>query len=114
MDRKIAVLGSGNMGSALIRGMIKAKVARAADVVATTRQDEKARALAKDLGITVTTDNRKAAAGADVLVLGVKPQILPKVLEEIAPSVKKGKLVVSVKDRQGNVARIERTFAIKE
>jgi pyrroline-5-carboxylate reductase len=95
-DRKFAVLGAGNMGRALVRGMLKAKVARAADLVATTRQTEKAGALAKELGIDVGTDNKKAAAWADVVVLGVKPQILPDVLAEIAPVMKKGKLVLSI------------------
>lgn len=96
MERKIAVLGAGNMGSALVRGMLKAKVASAKDIVATARTNEKATALAKELGVTALTSNAKAAAGADVIILGVKPQILPKVLDEIASSIKKGKLVISI------------------
>lgn len=96
MGRRIAVLGAGNMGRALLRGMLKAKVARPEDLAATTRDPRKAAALAKDLGILAHTDNRKAARWADVVVLGVKPQILPKLLDEVKPGVRAGTLVVSI------------------
>lgn len=96
MGRRIAVLGAGNMGAALLRGMMKAKVAPKGDLVATTRDAKKAQALAKELGIEAHTDNARAAKGADVIVLGVKPQILPKLLDEIKGGVGAGKLVVSI------------------
>jgi pyrroline-5-carboxylate reductase len=95
MDRKVAVLGAGSMGRALLRGMLRAKVARSEDVVATTRQAEKAAELAKELHVEAHADNREAAASAEVIVLAVKPQILPKVMEEIGPAAR-GKLVVSI------------------
>ncbi|MFA5861602.1 MAG: pyrroline-5-carboxylate reductase [Candidatus Thermoplasmatota archaeon] len=95
MDRKVAVLGAGSMGRALLRGMLKAKWARPEDIIATTRQTEKATDLAKDLRIEAHTDNKKAAANADVIVLSVKPQLLPKVMDEIA-SVARSKLVISI------------------
>lgn len=96
MGRRIAVLGAGNMGAALLRGMLKAKVASKADLMATTRDAKKAAALAKDLGVAAHADNKKAARWADVVVLGVKPQILPKVLDEVKGSVRAGTLVVSI------------------
>ncbi|HUR67828.1 MAG TPA: pyrroline-5-carboxylate reductase [Candidatus Thermoplasmatota archaeon] len=95
-DQRIAVLGAGNMGRALVRGMLKAKWATPANFVATTRRADTAATLAKDAGIEAHTDNRKAAAGADVLILGVKPQILPDLLAEIKPVVKPGQLVLSI------------------
>jgi len=95
-NRRIAVLGAGNMGRAFLRGMLKAKWASPSRFVATTRTPEAAKALALDLAIDAHTDNAKAAAWADVIVLAVKPQILPRILDEIAPSVGPGKLVVSL------------------
>ncbi len=95
-DRRIAVLGAGNMGRALLRGMLKANGAKPANVVATTRSRERADALARELGIDAHTDNLKAAAWADVLVLAVKPQILPQILAEIRPAVPAGRLVISI------------------
>ena len=96
MDRRIAVLGAGNMGRALLRGILKAHWARPENLSGTTRRPEAAAALSKELGIRVHTDNRLAASQADVVVLGVKPQILPAVLEEIRPVVPAGRLVVSI------------------
>jgi pyrroline-5-carboxylate reductase len=96
MDRRIAVLGAGNMGRALLRGILKAHWAKPENLSATTRRPEVADALSKELGIRVTTDNRAAAAQADVIVLGVKPQILPQILDEIRPAVPAGRLVVSI------------------
>lgn len=95
-DRKVAVLGAGNMGCALLRGMLKAPWATPARLSATTRRAETADALSRDLGIRVHTDNVQAASDADVLVLGVKPQILPMVLQEIRPAVPPGRLVISI------------------
>ncbi len=95
-DKRIAVLGAGNMGGALVRGMLKATWAKPENLVATTRRSERAGDLAKELGIEAHTDNRRAAEGADVIILAVKPQILPAVLEQIRPVVPAGRLVISI------------------
>ncbi|HVM44367.1 MAG TPA: pyrroline-5-carboxylate reductase [Candidatus Thermoplasmatota archaeon] len=95
-DQRIAVLGAGNMGRALVRGMLKAKWAKPENFVATTRRPETAAALAKETGIEAHTDNLKAAAAADVLVLAVKPQILPALLLELSGALKPGQLVISI------------------
>jgi pyrroline-5-carboxylate reductase len=57
---------------------------------------EKAAALAKELSAGVTTDNRKAVHGADIVLLGVKPQVVGEVLKEIAPELSEKTLVISV------------------
>lgn len=95
-DRRIALLGAGNMGRALLRGMLKAHWARPENLSATVRRPEVAAELTSELGIRVHTDNRRAAAEADVLILGVKPQIMPVVLREIQPHVPAGRLVISI------------------
>jgi len=60
------------------------------------RHAERAAALAKQLGIAVSTDNRKAVQGADVVLLTVKPQTVAEVLQEIAPEIGAKSLLVSV------------------
>ena len=95
-DLRIAVLGAGNMGRALVRGMLKAEWARAENFVATTRRPESAAQLSKELGIEAHTDNLRAAQGAQVVVLAVKPQILPAIMEEVRPAISQGDLVVSI------------------
>ena len=94
--RKIAVIGAGNMGGALLRGMVKAKWARPENLAATNRNAEKLKALESELGIRAMPSNREAAEWADVVVLGVKPQIMRAVLKDIAPAVRPGELLVSI------------------
>ena len=65
-------------------------------VTATVKHEEKAATLAKQLGATVTTDNRTAARGADIILLGVKPQVVGDVLKAIAPELGEKTLVISV------------------
>jgi len=65
-------------------------------VIATVKHGERAAALAKELGIAVTTDNREAVKGADIVLLTIKPQTVAEVLQEIALEIGADTLVVSV------------------
>ena len=91
---RIAIIGAGNMGGALVKGWTKAGLAANLAVTAHTQRtlDRLAEACP---GISVTLDNKEAARGADVVLLAVKPWLVVQVIEEIEP-VLKDKLVVSV------------------
>jgi pyrroline-5-carboxylate reductase len=95
-DKKLAVLGTGKLGSILLRAYLKQGLFNPKKVTATVRHEEKAAALSKELGVNVATDNRKAARGADIILLGVKPQVVGEVLKEIAPELSKDTLIISV------------------
>lgn len=95
-DRKVAVIGAGNMGAALLRGMTKAHWAKPDNLLATHPRQERRRQLETELALRTESSNAKAAAWADVVILGVKPQIMMKVVEEIRPHVRPGTLVVSI------------------
>ncbi|HEX9033974.1 MAG TPA: pyrroline-5-carboxylate reductase [Streptosporangiaceae bacterium] len=90
----IAILGAGKMGEALLSGMLRAGVAPSG-VIAAARSQDRARALRESYGIDVTSA-AEAAAKADTLVITVKPQDMAALLEEIAPVVRSGQLVISV------------------
>jgi pyrroline-5-carboxylate reductase len=94
--KKIAVIGAGNMGAAILRGALKARWARPENVLATNPNAEKLKALGNELGIRTSASNREGAEWADVVIVAVKPQIFTKVLHEIAPALTPGKLVVSI------------------
>ena len=94
---RIAVLGAGNMGAALIGGILKVGVADTGHLLATVRTPERAEELAAKFGIPVTAErNREAAASADLIVLSVKPSTLPKVLAEIRDVLHEGQIVISL------------------
>ncbi|MBV9744310.1 MAG: pyrroline-5-carboxylate reductase [Acidobacteriia bacterium] len=95
--KRIAVIGAGNMGAALIGGVLKGGVAGRGEVRATVRTAERASELAAKYGICVTAgDNRAAAEDADIVVLAVKPGTLPKVLEEIRPALRPSQILLSL------------------
>jgi len=95
-DKKLAVLGVGKLGGILLRAYLKQGLFIAKRVTATVKHGEKAAARAKQLGVAVTTDNRKAVKGADVILLAVKPQTVAEVLQKIAPEIGAKTLLVSV------------------
>jgi pyrroline-5-carboxylate reductase len=90
----IAILGAGKMGEALLSGMLRAGVAPSG-VIAAVRREERAVALTDAYGIDVL--GAEAAAGmADTLVITVKPQDMPTLLDEIAGKVNADQLLISV------------------
>ena len=112
MSIRIAVLGAGNMGGALIGGIVN-RVARADQVVATTRTPERAAELAGKYGIVCTAGgNREAAEGADLIVLAVKPGTLPKVLTEIRDALDERKILLSLA-ASFSIAMIERLIVTR-
>ena len=96
-SKKIAIIGGGNMGIALAKGILKTKWATPAHIIVSEPLRDRHDGI-KGLahGVRATHSNTEAAAFADVIVLSVKPQIMSKVLEEIQPMVKGAKLVMSV------------------
>jgi pyrroline-5-carboxylate reductase len=95
-EMKLAVLGTGKLGGILLRAYLKQGLFEAKRVTATVKHAEKAAALARELGVAVTTENRKAVQGADIVLLGVKPQVVGDVLKEIGPKIGAKTLVISV------------------
>ncbi len=96
-QKKIAVLGLGKMGTILLQGFLEHRLASIDEVVATVQHQEKVSAVSRETGgIALTTDNRAAVAKAPVVLLCVKPQSLPQLLEEIAPAIEPGALVISI------------------
>jgi pyrroline-5-carboxylate reductase len=94
--KKLAVLGAGKLGGILLRAYLKQGLFVCSRVTATVKHAEKAAALAKELAVAVTTDNRRAVKGANIILLTVKPQTVAEVLQEIAPEISAETLLVSV------------------
>lgn len=93
MDR-LAVIGAGVMGEALLAGLLRSG-RTPVDTCITERRPDRATELRARHGVDVL-DNVDAAATSSVLMLVVKPQDMPALLEEIAPSVQPGALVISL------------------
>ncbi len=92
----IAVLGGGNMGLALVRGLLARDPKAASRLVVSSREAGRLRERMGDLHVRVAETNSEAVEGAQVVVLAVKPQILPGVLAEVRASISPGATVVSI------------------
>ncbi len=95
-DRTIATIGSGVMAEAMIGGLLRGELVEAGHVVASHPRPERREHLAREYGIRAVSSNADAVAGADVVLLAVKPQMLARVAREIAPGLRHGQLVLSV------------------
>src|SRR5688572_22305567 len=92
----IATVGSGVMAEAMIAGLLRGALVEPARVVASHPRAERREALEREYGIRTAADNIEAVKDADVILLGIKPQMLNKVGREIGPHLRRGQLVLSV------------------
>ncbi|GAA2502031.1 pyrroline-5-carboxylate reductase [Streptomyces thermolineatus] len=93
MTARVAVLGTGKIGEALVSGMLRAGKAPS-DILVTARRPERAEELRVRHGVEAVT-NAEAAKAADTLILTPKPQDMGALLDELAPHVPADRLVVS-------------------
>jgi pyrroline-5-carboxylate reductase len=91
----ISFIGGGNMATALISGLVNPP--RAHIRIRVSDPDQRARRhLESTFGVSTHTDSIRAIEGADVILLAVKPQIMPQVLDQLKGNVKAGQLVLSI------------------
>jgi pyrroline-5-carboxylate reductase len=94
--RTIATVGSGVMAEAMIAGLLRGELVAPDQIVASHPRPERRDHLRTEYGIQVVAGNLEAIAGADVVLLGIKPQMLGRVGREIGPHLKRGQVVLSV------------------
>jgi pyrroline-5-carboxylate reductase len=94
--KTVAVLGAGKMGGILLQALLKNGLLSAKQTSATVAHEERAKALSRKLGVRVGTDNVKAAEGADIILIGVKPQVVEEVASQLRGRLTQEQLVISV------------------
>jgi len=95
LDTKVALLGAGKMGGILLQAFLKNHLFRPEHICATVQHADRCKQLATQWGVSVTTDNLEAAHNSDLVLLGVKPQTIPEVMEQIRPALTAKKMIVS-------------------
>src|SRR5580765_9047437 len=90
---RIAILGAGKIGESLLAGL---RSSDWADIVATSRREERAAELRERHGVEATTSNADAIKGADVVVLAVKPQDIDALLGEVGHLLLAEQTVLSI------------------
>ena len=92
---KIAIIGGGNLGSAMAAGLLKSNFCAAQNITVTKRNIATLAAL-QQKGIHVSSDNKATSVQADVIILAIKPFQIKEILEEIKDSLTEKQLLISV------------------
>jgi pyrroline-5-carboxylate reductase len=95
-ERRIAILGAGKIGEALISGLLSSGWREPTDLAATVRRPERVDELHGRHGVGATLSNPEAVAGAALVVVAVKPQDIETLLGEIGPLVMPEQTVLSI------------------
>ncbi len=95
-DEQVAFIGSGMMAEAMIRGVLANEIIAPVQITAAGPRTERGEQLHKSYGVHVTTDNCEAVKGAGVVVLSVKPQVLPHVYHSLKGRLPSRALVLSI------------------
>lgn len=96
MNRKIGFIGCGNMGGAMVMGILDSHTCDAQRVMISTHSQESLAKKQAQYQTLATTDNREVAEFADVIFLAVKPQYYPEVIAQIKDLVDESKVIVSM------------------
>lgn len=95
MSQTIAIIGAGNLGTSIAKGLLKTQFI-SPNQLYLTRRHTKHLIEFKELGCRVTTDNKEAVSHSSIIILAVEPQQCSHVLKEICESVEKEHLLISV------------------
>lgn len=95
MSKRIAILGGGNLGTAIAEGLLKSKFNKASEIIVTKRHTGTLQSL-KEQGIDITDNNSEAVRKSDVVILAVKPFQVSEVLNGIKNELTADKIFISV------------------
>ncbi|HHY90937.1 MAG TPA: pyrroline-5-carboxylate reductase [Clostridiales bacterium] len=112
MQRILGLIGSGNMGQAIIGGIIKAKCFLPENIFASDVNEKTLISVSEKYGIQTTTDNCEVARAADILILSVKPHLYPAVIHQIRDQIKENAIIVTIAAGKG-IRETEEAFGRK-
>lgn len=92
----IGIIGAGNMGEALIKGLLRSNLVRSYEIIASDNRSGRTRTLEKTYGIHTTRKNLAVISSSDTIILAVKPQDIENMCTEIKPAMTKNHLIISI------------------
>jgi pyrroline-5-carboxylate reductase len=96
MDKTIGFIGAGNMGKAIINGLISSKLVGKNHIIASAKTEKTRNGIKSEFGIEVFADNKAVANKSNYLILAVKPNMHTEVLEEISSSIRPQTVVITI------------------
>ncbi|OGP66200.1 MAG: pyrroline-5-carboxylate reductase [Deltaproteobacteria bacterium RBG_13_53_10] len=95
-NKQVGFVGAGNMGEALIKGLLHGHLCRPEQITCSDIRPERLKALKGAYGVKTTSSNSEVVKHSDIVILAVKPQILKQVVVDIARHVEPLKLIISI------------------
>jgi len=95
-NKKITIIGTGNMGEALLSGLISSGSSHPKNIICTDIREDKLKSMEEKYGAATTADNIKAVEASEIIIYAVKPQIIASVLRETASCLDMSKLIISI------------------
>ncbi len=92
----VGIIGTGNMGEVLIRGLIQSGKVRKTDILASDVSQERLSMISKTYGIRIAASNAELVAQSSIVIIAVKPQNIDDLLEELSGSSHEGHLFISI------------------
>jgi pyrroline-5-carboxylate reductase len=96
VEGRLAIVGTGRIGEALLRGLLRSSWVRPEQVVCTARRPERCAELTREHGVEATTDNAAAIVTADVVLIALKPQVLVATIAALGDVFQPDQTVISV------------------
>jgi pyrroline-5-carboxylate reductase len=95
-NKKISLIGTGNMGEALLSGLISSGSSDPKNIICTDVREDRLKFIQQKYGVHTTADNIKAVEASEIIIYAVKPQIIASVLRETASCLDMSKLIISI------------------
>jgi pyrroline-5-carboxylate reductase len=95
-NKQVGFVGSGNMGEALVNGLLHGRLCRPEQILCSDVRSEKLKMIREKYGAKGTPHNTEVVRQSDIIVLAVKPQIMKPVVDEIAKYLDLSKLIISI------------------
>jgi pyrroline-5-carboxylate reductase len=95
-NKQVGFVGSGNMGEALIHGLLHGHLCRPDQIICSDARPERLKMIREKYGVKGTSHNTEVVKQSDIIILAVKPQIMKPVIDEITKHLDLSKLIISI------------------
>ncbi|MHA1150007.1 MAG: pyrroline-5-carboxylate reductase [Promethearchaeota archaeon] len=95
-EYELGIIGTGNMGSALLRTILKNKIVEPSKLIIYDKDSSVTNELSSELNINIAKDNAQLAKTSKYILLAIKPQVIDGVLKEIAPMITPNQIIISI------------------
>lgn len=95
-NRQVGLVGTGNMGEALIKGLLHGHVCKPEQIFCSDTRPERLKVVRETYGVKGTSHNIEVVKHSEILILAVKPQIMKQVVSEVSKYLDLSKLIISI------------------